>query len=104
MSDTAALAALREADGRYLQTLPGQRMMLEFDTGRAAQRADSTTSYMIVWQGWYREWIRGQWLAEPQRTTPWVPGDSTVLAAMRRWRANQPEMERVFYSTRVPVR
>jgi len=104
MSDTSALAALREADGRYLQTLPGQRMMLEFDAGRTVQRADSTTSYMIVWQGWYREWIRGQWLAEPQRTTPWVPGDSTVLAAMRRWHANQPEMERAFYSTRVPVR
>jgi len=102
--DTAALSALREADGRYLQTLPGQRMMLEFDAGRSAQRGDSTTSYMIVWQGWYREWIRGHWLAQPQRTTPWVAGDSTVLSALRRWHANQPEMERAFYSTRVPVR
>ncbi len=102
--DTAALRALRDADGRYLQTLPGQRMTLEFDAGRSTQRADSVTSYMIVWQGWYREWIRGSWLAEPQRTTPWVPGDSTVLAAMHRWREHQPEMERAFYSTRVPVR
>jgi hypothetical protein len=103
-ADTAALAALRDADGRYLQTLPGQRMILEFDAGRNARRSDSTTTYLIVWQGWYREWIRGQWLAEPQRTTAWTPGDSTVLAAMHRWRAHQSEMERAFYSTRVPVR
>jgi hypothetical protein len=104
VSDTAALAALREPDGRYLQTGPGQRMTLEFRPAQAATRLDSATTYMITWQGWYREWIRGQWLAEPKRSAAWVPGDSTVLAALARWRATQPDLERTFYSTRVPVR
>jgi hypothetical protein len=106
--DTAAVGALAEADDRYLQTLPGQRMTLEFDDPAAAvrgQNGDSVrTSYLIAWQGWYSEWIRGRWLAEPKRTTPFVPGDSAVLAALQRWRAQQPEMERAFYASRLPVR
>jgi hypothetical protein len=103
-ADTAALGALRETDGRYLQTSPGQRMTLEFDARSTAAGGDSATTYLIAWQGWYREWIRGQWLAEPQRTADWMPGDSVVVSALRRWRGRQPEMERAFYSTRVPVR
>jgi hypothetical protein len=104
VADTAAVSALREPDTKYLQTMPGQRMILEFDAGNTAIRSDSTTSYLITWQGWYREWIRGQWLAEPKRTAAWTPGDSTVLAAMHRWHDRQPELEHAFYSTRVPVR
>jgi hypothetical protein len=104
VDDTAARAALRESDGRYLETTPGQRMTLEFDAGAPSQRRDSATTYLITWQGWYREWIRGQWLAEPARSAGWVPGDSAVLTALKQWRAQQADLERTFYSTRVPVR
>jgi hypothetical protein len=104
VDDTAALAALRESDGRYLETTPGQRMTLEFDTGRPVTGSDSATTYLITWQGWYREWIRGQWLAKPKRAATWIPSDTTVLEALHQWRARQPEMERAFYSTRIPVR
>ena len=85
MLDTAAMSALREPDGRYLQTTPGQRMTLEFATKSADRvaHADSTTTYLIAWQGWYREWIRGKWLAEPKRAANWTPNDSSVLAALR---------------------
>src|SRR5262249_27101864 len=44
VDDTAAVAALREPDGRYLQTMPGQRMTLEFTAGTPAPRSDSTTT------------------------------------------------------------
>jgi len=101
-ADTAALHALADADDRYLETQPGQRMTLEF-TARPAV-ADSTTSYLIAWQGWYREWIRGSWLADPTRTTPWVPGDSAVSTALTRWRTKRDGLERAFYSSRIPVR
>lgn len=101
-NDTAAVAALREADGRYLETMPGQRMTLEF--APAHTPAGATTTYLIVWQGWYREWIRGRWLAEPARTVAWTPGDGAMLTALRRWQSRQAEMERAFYSSRVPVR
>lgn len=102
-NDSAAVGALREADGRYLETMPGQRMTLEFEP-RATSAPGSTTTYLIAWQGWYREWIRGRWLAEPARTVAWTPGDDAVLTALRRWQSRQAELERAFYSTRVPVR
>ncbi len=102
VADTAALRALADADDRYLQTQPGQRMTLEFATKPAA--GDSTTSYLIAWQGWYREWIRGSWLANPTRTTAWVPGDSAVSTALTRWRSKRDGLERAFYSSRIPVR
>ena len=102
VADTAALAALADADDRYLQTQPGQRMTLEFAARRTT--SDSTTSYLIAWQGWYREWIRGSWLAEPTRTTAWVPGDSAVSTALTRWRNKRDGLERAFYSSRIPVR
>jgi hypothetical protein len=102
-SDTAAVSALREPDGRYLVTSPGQRMTLEFNAPRDVAHADTVTTYMISWQGWYREWIRGSWLAAPKRLSAWSPSDASVAEALRSWRANQAEMERKFYSQRVPV-
>lgn len=101
--DTAAFRALGDADDQYLQTMPGQRMMLHFNPGRSSARADSTTTYLMAWQGWYREWLRGSWLAQPSRTTPWVPGDSAVSTALTTWRAKRLQLEREFYATRVPV-
>jgi hypothetical protein len=104
VNDTAAVAALREADGRYLQTMPGQRMTLEFDPALPNAASGTSTTYLIVWQGWYREWVRGRWLAEPVRTTAWTPGDAAMVTALRRWQSRQADMEHAFYSTRVPVR
>lgn len=105
VADTAALRALRQPDDRYLETRPGQRMTLEFSPpNRDPTSADSTTTYLIAWQGWYREWVRGRWLAKPARTTPWVPGDSAVATALGQWRARRDTMERDFYASRIPVR
>jgi hypothetical protein len=103
-ADSAALAALHDADDRYLETRPGQRMTLEFVPASSGRTGADTTTYLIAWQGWYREWIRGAWLAAPTRTTPWVPGDSAVATALARWRTKREPMEREFYSSRIPVR
>ena len=102
--DSSATVAIADADDRYLETRPGQRMQLVFSPAQPRAGADTTISWLIAWQGWYREWIRGQWLAEPKRTTPFIPGDSAVLTALRQWRARQPDFEKQFYSTRIPVR
>jgi hypothetical protein len=103
-NDTAAVSALLEPDGKYLETLPGQRMTLEFDAVAPTKDAALTTTYLINWQGYYREWIRGRWLAEPERTTPWVPGDEAVLTALHSWRSRHDALEHSFYSTQVPVK
>jgi hypothetical protein len=101
--DTAAVTALAEADAHYLQTRPGQRMVLVFGAPPATAR-DSTTTFLLSWQGWYSEWIRGAWLARPTRTTPFVPGDSAVLAALQRFTERRPTLEREFYQSQIPVR
>jgi hypothetical protein len=100
VEDTAAVGALGQVDDRYLETRPGQRLQLEFATGVM----DRSTTLLIAWRGWYREWIRGSWLATPARTTPFVPGDAAVMSALTRWRAQQGELEREFYRSRIPVR
>lgn len=101
-ADTAAKTAVREPDGRYLETVPGQRMTLVFAPPPASS-AQSTT-YFIAWQGYYTEWIRGSWLASPKRPGEFVLGDEAMLNALRSWTARQKEMERAFYSTKIPVR
>lgn len=102
--DTAAVGAVSDADDRYLETHPGQRMTLVFRPAETRPlKGDSSWTYLIAWQGWYREWIRGSWLANPTRTTPFVPGDSAVLVALRRWSGVKKTFERQFYASRIPV-
>jgi hypothetical protein len=98
--DAAALAALVAVDEHYLETRPGQRMTLEFHD--ASPAGSAATTYLIAWQGWYREWLRGSWLATPRR--PFVPGDAAVAEALARWRGDQAQLEAAFYATRIPVR
>jgi hypothetical protein len=110
ISQDEVIPAVAAADDRYLETRPGQRMTLVFapdaeHAPNAQPAADAgTATYLIAWQGWYREWLRANWLAAPARTTPFVPGDAAVLTALRSWSAKQPEFERAFYSTSIPVR
>lgn len=101
--DAAAVPAIAAADERYLETRPGQRMTLVFHPDVVAAR-DTNSTYLIAWQGWYREWIRPGWLAAPRRTEPFVPGDAAVLTALRSWTSQKDAFESAFYSTSIPVR
>jgi hypothetical protein len=102
LDDGRVPAMLAEADDRYLETRPGQRLTLEFAAPPAP--ADHHIEYLIAWQGWYREWVRGGWITNPVRSAPFVPGDEAVAAALQRWTKMQAEYEKAFYSSRIPVR
>ena len=106
--DAAAVSAIADVDERYLETRPGQRMTLVFHPDAAvatdASAGGTTSTYLIAWQGWYREWLRASWLATPKRTEPFVPGDAAVLTALRSWSSQKDTFERAFYSTSIPVR
>jgi hypothetical protein len=102
MQDTAAQHALAAVDARYLQTIPGQRMTLEFATGLKPDEPGVT--YLLSWQGWYREWVRGEWMAKPTRSERFVPGDAALMTALTKWRERQESFERAFYASRLPVR
>lgn len=100
--DTAALAGVRAADGRYLVTSPGERFSIRFESGAAPR--DSARTFLLVSQGYYIEWLRGTWLHTTNAVATFEPTDATLLAALHRWRAEQPDLERRFAATRVPVR
>lgn len=106
--DTAAVGALAAADSRYYETRPGQRVLLEFAhadaTPSPGAQADSVTRYLISWQGWYREWVRGAWLASPSRVSAFVPNDAAVATALAQWRTRKTAYEQAFYATRIPVK
>ncbi len=104
-NDPDAVRALEAADQQYFETRPGQRMTLVFAGGDAPRpEAGETVTNLIAWQGWYNEWVRGAWLAAPTRTTAFVPGDETMLIALRRWTERKQSFEREFYASKLPVR
>lgn len=101
-AEPGALASLRAADGRYLETRPGQAFIAEWDAGRAARGVERT--FFLASQGYYIEWIRRGWIAGARDTTTFRPGDAALLTAIERWRQVQDTLERRFYATRVPVK
>jgi hypothetical protein len=100
--DTTALASLAAADGRYLETLPGQFFVAEWRTGTAP--ADSARTFLLASQGYYTEWIRRGWIEAGRRPTPFTPTDSALAEAVARYRQVKDSLEVRFAATRVPVR
>lgn len=100
--DTTALASLTAADGRYLETLPGQFFTAVWQTG--PQPPDSTRTFVLASQGYYTEWIRRGWIAAGRRTTPFAPTDDALAEAVARYRRVKDTLEVRFAATRVPVR
>jgi hypothetical protein len=101
-ADSAALANLRAADGRYVQTSAGQRFEAVFETG--PEPADSVRTFLLGWQGFYDEWIRRSWVQAGRDQTAFRPGPEALAQAIARWRTTQDSTELVFNRTRVPVR
>ncbi len=96
-----ALASMRNADGRYLRTSPGQRFTAVFrpDAGTAGER-----TYFLAAQGYYVEWMRPNWLRDPRADHAFVPSDTALLEALGRWRMSQDSLEALFAATRIPMR
>ena len=101
-SDTAAFASLVAADRRYLETSAGQRFTIGWRP--AAAPPDSARTFFLASQGYYIEWIRRGWLADPRRRTAFAPGPDALAEAVARYREVRDTLERSFRATRVPVR
>lgn len=96
-----ALDFLSRADGRRLQTRPGQRYFLDFDVGRDI--ADESRTFLLAAQGYYVEWVRGSWLAGATDSTAFAPSRGTLASVLTEWRAQKDSLERTFFERRVPV-
>ncbi len=97
----AALEELVAADQRYLVTRPGQRFFATFETGAAPPGRART--FLLSSQGYYTEWVRGDWLRAAGDGRRFEPGDQALVAALRKWRRVRREFEREFQRRRIPV-
>lgn len=102
-ADTAAFASLSAPDDRYLTTAPGQRFSARFTAGETS--SDSVRTFMLASQGYYTEWVRGDWMKKTTaEAEPFVASKGSIAKAIGRWRSRQADLERQFYSTAIPTR
>jgi hypothetical protein len=100
--DSVALAAVSQPDARYLTTGPGQRFTVTWEAGPAPQGEER--SFLLASRGYYIEWIRQAWLRDPPQVASGPPNDDLLRRALAAWRVRQPDFERRFEATRIPVR
>lgn len=96
-----ALEFLASADGRRLQTRPGQRYFVHFDVG--PDDAESSRTFLLSSQGYYVEWVRGSWLAGATDSAAFVPSRTTLASVLTDWRVKKDSLEKHFFERRVPV-
>lgn len=94
--------AVAAPDEAYVATTPGQRYALVFETGPAPDAGGRT--FLLAAQGYYIEWIRGDWIRRATERGPFVPGDDALVRALARWGEVKDSFEERFYASRVPVR
>jgi hypothetical protein len=98
--DLAAAKALREPDEAYVVTNPGQSFRAEFDVGK---NTGGSRTWFAVSQGYYTEWVRGEWIKNASGK-PFTPSNDALVDAIRGWRAKQITMEKQFYNDRISAR
>jgi hypothetical protein len=99
--DAAAVTRLREPDEQYLLTYPGHALRIGFAAG---VEDDRTHSYLLAAQGYYIEWVRGDWVRTASTAETFRPGDAALDAAYARWRDVRHDFEAQFFDSRIPVR
>jgi hypothetical protein len=97
-----ALARLSAPDDEYLQTNPGQRFVARFDAGPAP--AGLSRTFLLSSQGYYIEWVRGEWIKTASVPEPFAPSDEGLLIALHKWSGIRETFEERFVRSRVPVR
>lgn len=97
-----ALGALHAPDDAYVQTVAGDRFVVEFEAGPEPEEGDRT--FLLSSQGYYTEWVRPAWVRAAGSGEAFVPSDASLLEAMHRWRTVRTEFEEKFYEARIPVR
>ena len=96
------LASLQAPDERYLQTSPGQRFAVRF--APEALEPGERRTFLLSSQGYYTEWIRGDWVRRATTPRLFAPSEATMLRALEIWKQRRATFEARFEAQRVPVR
>ncbi|MBE0643482.1 MAG: hypothetical protein IH600_05340 [Bacteroidetes bacterium] len=97
------LADIARQDERYVHSTPGDSFLFSYTLPRSA---GMTTSVLLRSQGYYYEWLRGNWVRNENVLPPLnifdVPG---ILHDLRsRWLSDSRVMEDEFFRNRVPLK
>jgi hypothetical protein len=101
LPEPAARHSLLLPDRDYLQTSPGQRFFVRFDPPPLASGEQRT--FLLSSQGYYTEWIRGDWLRAARAPRAFAPTEAALVEAVVRWRVERLSLEARFEKQRVPV-
>jgi len=93
----------QSADSLYLVTNPGESYYFDYDIRK---NVPGETSVFLRSQGYYTEWIRGQWLTgEPGNYRfNLFEVDKTITQLRESWLENRELLEREFFKNRIPLR
>ncbi|MCI0433216.1 MAG: hypothetical protein L0271_06155 [Gemmatimonadetes bacterium] len=96
------LGRLAVPDDRYVQTGPGDRFLLRFETG--AEPPNAMRTFLLAAQGYYTEWIRPAWIRSAAVSRPFEASDRSLVDVMHSWLDVRTDFEKRFYATRIPTR
>jgi hypothetical protein len=94
------ITALSQPDEAYVITWPGQSFSAEFEVERGA---NGDRTWLVATQGYYTEWVRGDWIKNASGK-PFTPTNDVLVDAIRGWRSKQKSMEALFYTQRIAAR
>jgi hypothetical protein len=101
LPEPAARQSLLRPDHDYLETSPGQRFFVRFDPSPLTSGERRT--FLLSSQGYYTEWIRGDWLRAARSPRAFAPTEAALVEAIARWRVERSSLEARFEKQRVPV-
>jgi hypothetical protein len=90
-------AQLLKADERDVSTVAGERFFADFMTAPAT----TPRTFLLAAQGYYTEWIRGEWLQTATDSTAFDPARVHMGELLAEWRAQKPAMEASFFASKV---
>lgn len=91
---------IREVDGEYLVTEPGEVFDLSYEI---PQTDEQETTVFIASKGYYIEWLRGDWLKPRQSGYRFslFNTEETIAQMTKSWAENRDLIEQTFLETRI---
>ncbi len=95
--------SIQKADSLYLETNPSDSYSLYYSVPPEPSEA---TTLFIQSQGYYTEWLRGNWIRQPDLAESFNLDDlpHTLRMLADSWALNREEIEQMFFQTRIPIR
>lgn len=95
--------AISDIDEKYLITDPGDKINLNYEI---ENREDQQITFFIESNGYYKEWIRGNWITNNNSNYIFNLADiqGTIRQLQSSWIENREIIEAEFFRTRVPLK